>query len=256
MPESAKKCVDSWHEFMPDYEYKLWNEDNFDVNAVPYTKEAYEAKKYAFVSDFVRLWALNNEGGIYLDTDVEVFKSFDDLLCFDAFVGFEGSKRLPVGTCVMASKANGLWVRELLEAYHDRHFIKDDGSYDFTTNVQFITAMMCEQGFEPKDDDSFIPEEYVEDEAKRRIIMDLIQNTLSDVQRQSIIMYYYDEMSLEEISEVMGCPLKTVSSRLVSAREKLREAVLIYEKKNNDNIALKRFCEKLLQAELTSFNTV
>ena len=149
MPESAKKCVDSWHEFMPDYEYKLWNEDNFDVNAVPYTKEAYEAKKYAFVSDYVRLLALNNEGGIYLDTDVEVFKSFDDLLGFDAFAGFEGSKRLPVGTCVMASKANGHWVKEMLEAYQDRHFIKEDGSFDFTTNVQFITARMCEQGFEP-----------------------------------------------------------------------------------------------------------
>ena len=148
MPESAKKCIDSWHEFMPDYEYKLWNEDNFDVNAVPYTKEAYEAKKYAFVSDYVRLWALNNEGGVYLDTDVEVFKPFDDLLDFDAFAGFEGSKHLPIGTCVMASKANGHWVGEMLEAYRDRHFIMEDGSCDLTTNVQFITARMCEQGLE------------------------------------------------------------------------------------------------------------
>lgn len=147
MPESAKKCIDSWHEFMPDYEYKLWNEDVFDVNAVPYTKEAYEAKKYAFVSDYVRLVALHSEGGVYLDTDVEVFKPFDDLLSYDAFAGFEGSKYLPIGTCVMASKAKGQWVREMLEAYHDRHFLKEDGSFDFTTNVQFITAKMCERGF-------------------------------------------------------------------------------------------------------------
>ena len=149
MPESAKKSIDSWHEFMPDYEYKLWNEDGFDVNAIPYTKEAYEARKYAFVSDYVRLWALNNEGGIYLDTDVEVFKPFDDLLSFDAFSGFEGSKHLPIGTCVMASKANGHWVGEMLEAYRDRHFIMEDGSFDLTTNVQFITARMREQGLEP-----------------------------------------------------------------------------------------------------------
>ena len=149
MPDSAKKCIASWHEFMPDYEYKLWNEDNFDVNAVLYTKEAYEARKYAFVSDYVRLWALNNEGGVYLDTDVEVFKPFDDLLGFDAFVGFEGSKHLPVGTCVMASKANGHWVGEMLEAYRDRHFILENGSCDLTTNVQFITARIRERGFEP-----------------------------------------------------------------------------------------------------------
>lgn len=145
----TQKCIASWHEFMPNYEFILWNEDNFDVTIVPYTKEAYSAGKYAFVSDYVRLWALNNEGGVYLDTDVEVFKPFDDLLDFDAFAGFEGSKYRPVGTCVMASRANGLWVREMLEAYRDRHFTMVDGLCDLTTNVQFITNRMREQGFEP-----------------------------------------------------------------------------------------------------------
>lgn len=147
MPELAQQCIDSWHQFMPDWEYKLWNEDNYDVNSVPYTKEAYEAKKYAFVSDYVRLWALNNEGGLYLDADVMVFKPFDDLLGYKAFAGFEGSKRLPVGTCVMASEPHGLWVSEMLEAYRNRHFVNDDGMFDQTTNVQFITALMAEQGF-------------------------------------------------------------------------------------------------------------
>lgn len=147
MPDSAKNCIASWHEHMPDYTYKLWNEDSFDLNSISYTKEAYAVGKFAFVSDYVRLWALNSEGGIYLDTDVEVFKSFDDLLGYNAFIGFEGSKHLPVGTCVMASKANGLWVNEMLGYYHDRHFVKEAGSYDLLTNVQFITAKMCEQGF-------------------------------------------------------------------------------------------------------------
>ena len=94
----------------------------------------------------------------------------------------------------------------------------------------------AEQGKEIEDDESFIPEEYVTDEAKRKIIMDIINNVLSDVQRQVVIMYYYDEMSLEEIAETMGCPLKTVSSRLCTAREKIREAVLIYEKKHDDRL--------------------
>ena len=147
MPQLAKDCIASWHQHMPDYDYKLWNEDNFDVNVVPYTKEAYEAGKYAFVSDYVRLLALSKEGGIYFDTDVKVFKSFDNLLFLNAFAGFEGSKHIPLGTCVMASVADGTWVKEQLHNYQGRHFIKKDGSFDMTTNVQFISAKMSERGF-------------------------------------------------------------------------------------------------------------
>lgn len=147
MPELAKSCIDSWHKCMPKWEYKLWNEDNFDVNIIPYTQEAYEAKKYAFVSDYVRLWALEREGGVYLDTDVMVFKPFDDLLVYDAFAGFEGSKTLPLGTCIMASKAHGNWAQEQIGYYCDRHFIDKDGKQDLTTNVQFITSKMKESGF-------------------------------------------------------------------------------------------------------------
>ena len=148
MPQQAKDCIASWHNCMPDWEYKLWNEDNFDVTRVAYTKEAYEAKKYAFVSDYVRLWALYNEGGVYMDTDVETFKSFEELLPWKAFAGFEGSKHLPVGTCVMASESRGLWVGEMLEAYQGRHFVNSNGTLDMTTNVQFITELMKEKGFE------------------------------------------------------------------------------------------------------------
>lgn len=147
MPELAEECIASWHKLMPDYEYKLWNEDSFDVNSVPYTKEAYEAGKYAFVSDYVRLWALFNEGGLYLDVDFEVFKPFDDLLHWDAFAGFEGSKHLPVMMGVIASRPNGIWVKEQLDNYQGRHFIQEDGSFDLTTNVQFISDKMREQGF-------------------------------------------------------------------------------------------------------------
>lgn len=147
MPGSAKNCIASWHKYMPNYEYKLWNEDSFDMAQNAYAQEAYVAKKYAFVSDYVRLWALEREGGIYLDTDVEVFRPFDDLLEYKAFVGFEGSKHLPVGTCVMASEAHGQWVSEQLYAYEDRHFVLENGICDFTTNVQFISARMRQNGF-------------------------------------------------------------------------------------------------------------
>lgn len=147
MPELAQKCIASWHKFMPDWEYKLWNEDNFDVNSVLYTKEAYEAKKFAFVSDYVRLWALCNEGGLYLDVDFEVFKSFDDLMEWDAFAGYEGSKYSPVMMGVVASCPNGIWVKDVLNSYRERHFVLYDGTLDMRTNVQYINAIMRKNGF-------------------------------------------------------------------------------------------------------------
>ena len=89
LPESAKKCIDSWRKFLPDYEIKEWNEDNFDVNIIPYTQQAYEAKKYAFVSDYARFWILYHHGGVYFDTDVEVIRPMDDIIEKRPFMGRE-----------------------------------------------------------------------------------------------------------------------------------------------------------------------
>ena len=143
----ALKCIESWHRFMPDYDYKLWNEDDFDVNSVPYVKEAYEARKFAFVTDYVRLYALCTEGGIYMDTDVEVLKPYDDLLELTAFTGYEGSKYLPPVTGTMASEAGGEWVKEQLAAYDDAHFLLPDGSFDMKTNTVRISEIMKAGGF-------------------------------------------------------------------------------------------------------------
>ena len=132
---------------MPDYQYKLWSEDNFDVSSVPYVKEAYDCGKYAFVTDYVRLFALYTEGGIYMDTDVEVLKPYDDLLTLPAFTGYEGSKHLPPVTGTMASEAGGAWVEEQLSAYEGIHFIQEDGSMDLTTNTSRISSIMKKGGF-------------------------------------------------------------------------------------------------------------
>lgn len=147
MPELALKCIDSWHKYMPDYQYKLWNEDNFDINSVPYVKEAYEARKFAFVTDYVRLYALYKEGGIYMDTDVEVLKPYDDLLLLSGFIGFEGSKHTPVGTGTIASIPHGEWVTEQMSAYEGIRFVQSDGSLDLTTNPLRISAIMKAKGF-------------------------------------------------------------------------------------------------------------
>ena len=147
MPDLAIKCIESWHKYMPDYKYKLWNEDNFDVNCIAYVKEAYEAHKYAFVTDYVRLYALYTEGGIYMDTDVEVLKPYDDLLALSGFTGYEGSKYMPPVTGTMASVVGGQWVKEQLSAYDGIHFLKDDGTLDLTTNTTRISSIMRNSGF-------------------------------------------------------------------------------------------------------------
>ncbi len=89
LPESAQKCIASWRKFLPDYEIKEWNESNFDVNAIPYTAQAYAAKKYAFVSDYARFSILYDNGGLYFDTDVEVIRPMDDIIENGPFMGFE-----------------------------------------------------------------------------------------------------------------------------------------------------------------------
>lgn len=144
MPELALKCIDSWRKKLPEYEIKEWNEDNFVLDLYPYAKEAYEAKKFAFVTDVVRLYALYYEGGIYMDTDVEVLKPLDPFLHHTAFSGFENARYVPTG--IMASEKGGKWVKENLDYYVDKHFIKKDGSYETTTNVVTITNYMLSCG--------------------------------------------------------------------------------------------------------------
>lgn len=147
MPQLAKDCIASWHKYMPDWTYKLWNEDNFDINSVPYVKEAYEAKKFAFVVDYVRLFALFTEGGVYMDSDVEVFKSYEPLLTFSGFTGYEGSKVHPPVTGTMASESGNLWVKNQLAQYDNAHFINEDGSLNMMTNVERISESMRKKGF-------------------------------------------------------------------------------------------------------------
>lgn len=150
MPELVQNCIASWHTYMPDWEYRLWTEDNFDIAAAPtYVQEAYAAKKYAFVSDYVRLWALEREGGLYMDVDFEVYKSFGDLIDkYDAFAGYEGSKKNPVMMGVIAAKAHHPWIQGMLQTYNQRSFTKADGSYDMIPNTGYFLSWMQERGFE------------------------------------------------------------------------------------------------------------
>lgn len=144
LPKEAQRCIESWKKHLPDYQIMEWNESNFDINSNQYVKEAYESRKFAFVTDYVRLYALVKYGGIYMDTDVEVLKSYDPFLHHTAFSGFENNNYVPTG--MMASKKGGKWVTELLEEYNTRQFILPDGTFDTTTNTHTITQNMLSHG--------------------------------------------------------------------------------------------------------------
>ncbi|WP_106496636.1 glycosyltransferase family 32 protein [Lentibacillus sp. Marseille-P4043] len=143
-PAVVNKCLKSWRKHLVDYEIIEWNEKNFNVNCNLYVKEAYESKKFAFVSDYVRVHALYNEGGIYLDTDVEVFQSFDDLLHHHSFWGFEQENYIATST-IGAEKGNEL-IKIFLDSYQDKTFNKGDGCLDQLTNVAIVTTIMKQMG--------------------------------------------------------------------------------------------------------------
>ena len=133
LPKLAQKCIKSWKKYCPDYEIIQWNEDNYDLSAAPlYVRQAYEAKKWAFVTDYVRLQVVYEHGGIYLDTDVELIKKLDPLLQYDAYFGFEDGKHIATGLGFGAVKGAPI-LRELMEDYHDIPFILPDGGYDTKT---------------------------------------------------------------------------------------------------------------------------
>lgn len=161
LPEDAKKCIESWKRYMPDYEIKEWNEQNFDVNSIPYTAQAYAAGKYAFVSDYARFKVLYEQGGLYFDTDVEVIKPFDDILSRGAFMGCElaalrGGAVNP-GLGLGVAPGLGLY-KEILDKYATLSFLNDDGSLNLTTVVKYTTDILISHGLKATDEIQTIAE--------------------------------------------------------------------------------------------------
>ncbi len=148
LPKSAIKCINSWRKFFPGYEIKQWNEDNFDVNIIPYTTEAYKAKKYAFVSDYARMWILYHYGGIYFDTDVEVIKPMDDIIAKGPFMGIEVDSPNQ-NTAPLVAPGLGLGATPKMEIYaallgyySKLHFLDSVGKPDNVTVVVHTTKVL------------------------------------------------------------------------------------------------------------------
>ena len=145
-PELEKKCLNSWKKVLQDYQIILWNENNSDLTECSYVQQAYENKKYAFVSDYIRAKALYTYGGIYLDTDVEVLRSFDQFLQKKGFLGFEN--RTTVGTAIMACEHRSEFAERMIEYYHSHPFIDKSGNMNLTTNVTILNSILENKGME------------------------------------------------------------------------------------------------------------
>lgn len=137
LPKSVSNNIKNWKEKCPDYTIKEWNEDNFDINQIPFVKEAYKLGKYAFVSDVARLNALYSEGGIYLDVDVILRKSFDDYLVCKSFIG----KECPfvLSTAVIGATQHLNWLNSFIDSYKNKHFILNSGKLSEIPNTRLIT---------------------------------------------------------------------------------------------------------------------
>ncbi|MFR3766751.1 MAG: glycosyltransferase family 32 protein [Blautia sp.] len=153
-----QKCIASWRSKCPDYELIEWNEDNFDVNANQFCAEAYKEKKWAFVSDYARIWILYHYGGIYFDTDIEVLRNFDKLLENDAFTGFEGMNgtEMVLQTGVIACNKHNPVILKMLRYYEAYSLYAPDGSIRMEPNVIQFTKVFKEMGLVPIDKEQFV----------------------------------------------------------------------------------------------------
>ena len=171
LPSSAKRCINSWKKYLPDYEIKEWNEDNFDVNSIPYTRDAYAAKKYAFVSDYARFWVLYHYGGVYFDTDVEVIRPMDVFIAKGPFMGWEkpgstGVYSIAPGLGLAANKEQPLY-QEILHGFEHLNFYDENGERNNYSMIPLVTDLLTQKGLKKDgsmqviDDVILYPSEYL-----------------------------------------------------------------------------------------------
>lgn len=171
LPSSAKRCINSWKKYLPDYEIKEWNEDNFDVNRIPYTHDAYAAKKYAFVSDYARFWVLYHYGGVYFDTDVEVIRPMDEFISKGPFMGWEkpgstGVYSIAPGLGLATNKEQPLY-QEILHGFEHLNFYDENGERNSYSMIPLVTDLLTQKGLKKDgsmqviDDVILYPSEYL-----------------------------------------------------------------------------------------------
>ena len=148
VPAQLIKCMDTWKEVLPNYEWVKWDFNRFDINHSEWVREAFEAKKYAFAADYIRLYALYHHGGFYLDMDVIAKKSLDSFLCLHTAMCWQNGEGQGLEVAALGVEKCSVWVGKCLEYYHNRHFVKSDGTYDMLTLPLIVERHLISNGFE------------------------------------------------------------------------------------------------------------
>lgn len=182
-PRFVKNCIRSWGEFCPDFEIREWNENNYDVNLIPFTRDAYHAHKYAFVSDYARLWILYHHGGIYVDTDVELIKPLDSMLRNEAFMGFESVNWINSGQGIGAYSQFSL-LFEMMQEYEKLTFPADGkligiGCPLINTGVLVRNGLMLNDTFQVVRGMAIYPSEYFNPYDSQTGVLNVSRNTIS-----------------------------------------------------------------------------
>ena len=186
-PENVRRCIESWHKNFPDWTIKCWGPDSFDFQSVPFVKEAMACKKWAFASDYIRLYALSAEGGVYLDSDVQAWAGIDDWLEYDFFTGLEmrdkGHTQIYPEAAIMGSIPSNPIIVEALETYKERHFLLEDGRMDQTPIPTVMRPILEKYGWRAEDStQEFVPGSVV-------LSTDSIANT--NCERKATVRLYH-----------------------------------------------------------------
>jgi len=191
-PKNVKACIKSWKKKFPGYKIKCWDANSFDFDSFPFTKEALAARKWAFVSDFIRLYALYTEGGIYLDSDVQAFGKIDRWMDYDLFTGIEkrgDTTDLFIEAAIIGASKGNPTIGKCLDYYKARKFVMSDGSRDLTPIPTIVTPIFCnELGWRPVDKTQTLYDNSIV------FSSDIIANTQSEIKR-SVVLYHWNNKS-------------------------------------------------------------
>ena len=203
-PKDIQKCMNTWKKYLKDYEIIEWNENNFDINSHPFAKAAYEAKKWAYVSDYIRAWVIYNEGGIYLDTDIILLNDFDNFLVHEAFVGFENYDH-PFTAAFGAKKHHPL-LKKMLDYYDNLNAY----SFDFENNNTISVSEILINDFGCK-----IGNQY--QELKNGIIV-YPDNILCNPSKESVSIHIFTGTWLGNKKSLKYKIMKNIKLRLTTKR--------------------------------------
>ena len=157
IPEKLQRCMDSWKKFLPDYEFVLWDLERFDIKTSQWVKEAFEARKYAFAADYIRLYAVYNYGGIYMDLGSELIRDIDDLTSlYECISAIEKSTCTVNSGLLLACKEHDSFVGEMLNRYDDLQYVNSDSFRISHTVNEMFTELLEEKGFERRDKTQYI----------------------------------------------------------------------------------------------------